>query len=410
MVRIEIQFSCAVVDGVQGVRLVIHRMISHPLAPEIIISALQAPRNRLRPILHFRILKRLPLCNPPGTSARIPITNAKRKMPAYLDQTGCSHAHRTAQFPARYRCGNHGAGHPRCKAGSELKFGGSENIRGVNCVGAARWVSGFDASACGIPIRSSLLAVNLSAASRACGQRIDGLLGADFLEGRVAQIDYQAGKIRVLDHAVALPAASHCRCVAENSTAPSASRFRSHGNNPPEWVRLDTGCDEALHWVAGKRDRLQTSPTVLIGLSQGARRIAKADVRLGARRIPISNVAIGVRESGDLPRRIRPARQRPAFQIPHHHRHPKAHRVVVGDGTNPGAGTSGRFTPSLIITICPSLGWGMPPFFSRLIAKVSVGEIFCLGLNVALAFPFSSTLNTPTSTGCGYRSSTPQSW
>ena len=47
-----------------------------------------------------------------------------------------------------------------------------------------------------VPLQQ-LLAIDLSNASRVCGRKIDGLLGADFLQGRVVQIDYKAQKIRL---------------------------------------------------------------------------------------------------------------------------------------------------------------------------------------------------------------------
>lgn len=178
-----------------------------------------------------------------------------------------------------------------------LGLGNSEYVQGVNGRGIAHWVNGFKATAGGMPVGDGLLAVNLEAASRACGRRIDGLLGADFLNGRVVQIDYSAAKIRLLDHApaperhaISLP----LRRINDGFDIPV-----SVSGNPTEWVRLDTGCDEALHWVIGKHDKLQYSRTVSVGLSQGSRHSATVDIRLGAD--SIRNVTIGFQKNQIFP-------------------------------------------------------------------------------------------------------------
>ena len=178
-----------------------------------------------------------------------------------------------------------------------LKFGGSEAVRGVNSRSTASWVSGFAATANGLQMPASLLAVDLGGASRACGRRIDGLLGADFLEGRVVQIDYKAGKIRLLDRASAT--------MAGGSSLPLRRLNDGFGvpvsvcGNKAEWMRLDTGCDAALHWVISKRDRLQNSHMVSIGLSPASRNLAKADVCLGTD--CLHNVTIGFQEREIFP-------------------------------------------------------------------------------------------------------------
>jgi hypothetical protein len=179
-----------------------------------------------------------------------------------------------------------------------LRFGPAESIRGVNGPGGARWVSGFNATVAGFHLPDSILAVGLQSASRACGCRIDGLLGSDFFEGRVVQIDYRAGKLRVVDRAAA-PAAGALVLPLRRLNGAYGVPVSVAGN-PPEWMRLDTGCDEALQWVIGRRDRLQTSPTVSIGLSSSrARQFAKADVRLGMD--CISDVPIGIQEKEIFP-------------------------------------------------------------------------------------------------------------
>ena len=78
-----------------------------------------------------------------------------------------------------------------------LKLGARQTVLGVQSRSCAYPVEGFGASVAGVPIASSLLAINLSGPSRGCHQRIDGLLGADFFRDRIVQIDFTAQMIRL---------------------------------------------------------------------------------------------------------------------------------------------------------------------------------------------------------------------
>ena len=79
-----------------------------------------------------------------------------------------------------------------------LKFGNRETVQGVQGRCAAYRVDGLAANVAAIPIARSMLALDLSPVSHGCGSRVDGLLGADFVHGRIVQIDFAAQNIRVL--------------------------------------------------------------------------------------------------------------------------------------------------------------------------------------------------------------------
>lgn len=160
-----------------------------------------------------------------------------------------------------------------------LKFGDAESVQGVNSRSTARKVSGFHASVAGVPVRESLLAVDLCAASCSCQRRIDGLLGADFLRNRIVQIDYAAGKIRLMDRFAPVPAGGEKLSLRQQNDGFCLPVSVCGGS--PQWVRLDTGCDEALHWVTNRPDRLKNVRVVTIGLSGMALRYAQTDIRLG---------------------------------------------------------------------------------------------------------------------------------
>jgi hypothetical protein len=129
-----------------------------------------------------------------------------------------------------------------------VDMGRRERVRLVGASASAWRVNGFRASLGGIELRGNPLALDLSETSELCSRPIDGLLGFDFFEGRIVQIDFKARCVRLLDKAdhhnactvVALRVRNQALCVPI-----------SVNGSPAEWTRLDTGCDDGLHWVSG---------------------------------------------------------------------------------------------------------------------------------------------------------------
>jgi len=163
-----------------------------------------------------------------------------------------------------------------------LKLGRSQSVQGVGGRTVAYATSGFDASAAGVPISSSPLALDLSGPSAGCGRRIDGLIGADFFRTRAIQINYAARSIRLLDRAATNALQGEILPLALRSDALCA-RISINGNKP-EWLRLDTGCNTALEWVIGKRGT-NALPQTTIGLHAGSVRETLTNVTAGTRQI-----------------------------------------------------------------------------------------------------------------------------
>lgn len=121
----------------------------------------------------------------------------------------------------------------------------------VQCVGAAAnaWrVEGFRATLCGISVCHDLLALDLRETSELCSRPIDGLLGQDFFRGRIVQIDFKAGCIRFLNEA---NASNYCAVVPLKLHRDAMCVPVCINGSKPKWTRLDTGCDDTLHWVGG---------------------------------------------------------------------------------------------------------------------------------------------------------------
>ena len=163
-----------------------------------------------------------------------------------------------------------------------LKLGARQDVQGVHSRSLAYRVEVFAAHASSIAIPSSLLAVDLSGPSRACHQRIDGLLGADFFRGRIVQIDFASQTIRLLQRSEVNEAGCEILPLTTRNDALCA-RVCVDGN-APEWLRLDTGCNTTLEWVV-TGDKAKELGLTTLGFNSGSVREIHTDVQLGAKRI-----------------------------------------------------------------------------------------------------------------------------
>ncbi len=102
------------------------------------------------------------------------------------------------------------------------------------------------------------------------------MIGADFFKGRITQIDYAHQRLRLLDAAPSdgesLPLRPRdgvfCLPVGVNGSR-------------PRWTRLDTGCNDALHWVIPRKSAAQAPRGVSIGFITNTDDETLATVTLG---------------------------------------------------------------------------------------------------------------------------------
>jgi hypothetical protein len=170
-----------------------------------------------------------------------------------------------------------------------MKLGAGGMVQGVQGRCVAYRAKGLIATAGGIPIAAAPLALDLGPVSRSCGRRIDGLLGADFFRERTVQIDYAAGKLRLLAPGEAVAKARESLPLAVRNGA-LCVRVGVDGH-APEWMRVDTGCASALEWVSTST-RGGKAPGTSIAPAAGSARTMAADVVLGAEVIP--GVRVGI--------------------------------------------------------------------------------------------------------------------
>jgi predicted aspartyl protease len=162
-----------------------------------------------------------------------------------------------------------------------VTLGSPQSFQGVQGRGVAYRIENFSARTAGVAI-APLLALDLSGPSRACHQRIDGLLGADFFRGRIVQIDFASGTVRLLERAEVREADCEVLPLASRNDVLCA-RVSVNGNDP-DWLRLDTGCSTSLEWVVRGAKARKLSLTT-IGLNSGSALEIRTEVQLGTKRI-----------------------------------------------------------------------------------------------------------------------------
>jgi hypothetical protein len=171
-----------------------------------------------------------------------------------------------------------------------LKLGERVKITGANGASDGFWPQKLTATLGSVSLTKNYLVVDLSKLGGACSTPIDGLLGIDFFDGKAVQIDFPSQKIRMLDAKAAkqidgeiLPLQMRpcgmCIPVAING-------------GKPQWMRLDTGCASALHWVTTSVSQENCSQRIAVALKEFSLPSTFADVALG--KATFKNVPAGV--------------------------------------------------------------------------------------------------------------------
>lgn len=146
-----------------------------------------------------------------------------------------------------------------------LEFGPKVKVRGVATTLIGYWPLKLSAEAGELELPDEYLALDLTKLSGACSRPVDGLIGADFFRDRVVEIDYEAQRLRIL---AALPGTDFANAVALE-TRPSGFRVAvSVNGGRRRWVRVDTGCATAFHWVTSKERANRYTSKLAVGLAE----------------------------------------------------------------------------------------------------------------------------------------------
>lgn len=163
-----------------------------------------------------------------------------------------------------------------------LPLGKTENIRGVGVSVASRHLEGVSATAGAIALSDIPLAVDLSAAEQLCSEPVDGLIGVGFFRDRVVQIDYTRHVLRIN-----APGAANCSGEKLSVKMMNGVMCVPVGVNDSNarWVRFDTGCNDALHWVIPRPTSRGDRAAVSIGFITDDADTSLTSVALGKRTV-----------------------------------------------------------------------------------------------------------------------------
>ena len=134
-----------------------------------------------------------------------------------------------------------------------VHLGNPQKVQGVDGQCVAYRVNDFQAVCGGVALPKSVLAIDLHAFSDCCVQPVDGILGLDFFRSRIVQIDFNEGRVRILEKCEANLA--NCEILPIRICNDAFCVPVRVAGNSAQWMRLDTGCDAALEWAVSGTEK-----------------------------------------------------------------------------------------------------------------------------------------------------------
>jgi hypothetical protein len=153
------------------------------------------------------------------------------------------------------------------------------SVMGVGSATTGYWPQRMEARAGGVELPRKYLTLDLSKLGEACtNAKVDGIIGADFFQDRIVQLDYRQKMVRLLREATMEPGVQvlplkvrHCGMLVP--VCVNGSKL--------QWVRLDTGCASSLQWVTGSIRPEQCTPRVAVALTTMSIPTTQTTVALG---------------------------------------------------------------------------------------------------------------------------------
>ena len=154
-----------------------------------------------------------------------------------------------------------------CARRLNLDLGRSETVQSVVGRTKAWRVRNLDLTLNGHPLPGSALVVDLRAFERTLGKRIDGLIGIDFFEKRAVQLNYRSGRARIFERC-AIPSGAIVVPLRSRNSILCAKLDLNDVRS--QWMRVDTGCSEALHWSGNPARRAGSDRNTTVALKRGS--------------------------------------------------------------------------------------------------------------------------------------------
>jgi hypothetical protein len=131
-----------------------------------------------------------------------------------------------------------------------LRDGACVTVKGVGSETTGRWPEKLNASASSVTLPSQYLVVDLRELEGQCAFPVDGLIGADFFEGRVVEIDFKAQRIRIQRESGRRDVDTLPSSIPLKKTRGVWTVTAIVNGMPGQRLRVDTGCATGLHWVS----------------------------------------------------------------------------------------------------------------------------------------------------------------
>ncbi len=173
-----------------------------------------------------------------------------------------------------------------------LRLGERVMVQGVKSEIDGYWPTRLVGNCGDYQLPDKILAVDLKTLGSTCCQPVDGLLGADFIQGKVVQIDFKANRLRVVEGPVPLNPNIETIPLQNQGCKLLVPMHINHGKT--QWFRLDTGCASDLHWVVGKVISTARNVKVSVGLAPVSIPWDTTFVRLG--QMEFENVPAGLHQ------------------------------------------------------------------------------------------------------------------
>ena len=160
-----------------------------------------------------------------------------------------------------------------------LNDGRQVRVKGVGAETVGYWPQRMHVSAGDVRLPASYLVVDLCALEQACACPVDGLIGADFFDGRMVQIDFDERCVRLLAKHATLDGTA----IPLTKTRGGVWRLPVSVNGQTlNNVRLDTGCAAGLRWVSKAAPSSSTERIRSIGLAEFSASTFQSTVRVGS--------------------------------------------------------------------------------------------------------------------------------
>ena len=167
-------------------------------------------------------------------------------------------------------------------------------VQGVHAKMTGYWHEQLNLRCGEVTLPRRCLELDLAKLSSSCTCAVDGLVGADFLDDKIVQIDFIHQKLRLLRIAPRDQTMLPLRRMPGGILVPIAV----NGANE-KWTRLDTGCASALQWVSKGDLFAKPNQRVAIGLTYIQIGETKMNVNLGGD--TFSDVLVGLHQKSIFP-------------------------------------------------------------------------------------------------------------